>query len=102
MSPQSPFHLVAGTSEAAPEFSGVVAMAAQESGRGLGLINNTLYHLRYGKDGLVDVTTGNNSFAGVRGFDAAPGYDLASELGTIDATKFVRALAHNGDHGGRG
>jgi subtilase family serine protease len=102
MSPQSPFHLVAGTSEAAPEFSGVVAMAAQESGRGLGLINNTLYHLRYGKDGLVDVTTGNNSFAGVRGFDAAPGYDLASGLGTIDATKFVRALARNGDHGGRG
>lgn len=99
MSPQSPFHLVAGTSEAAPEFSGVVAMAAQEKGRGLGLINNTLYHLKYGKDGLVDVTTGNNSFAGVRGFDAAPGYDLASGLGTIDATKFVRALARNDDHG---
>ncbi|MDQ1456881.1 MAG: hypothetical protein QOH28_2501 [Actinomycetota bacterium] len=99
--PQSPFHLVAGTSEAAPEFSGVVAMAAQEKGRGLGWINNTLYHLRY-DDGLVDVTTGNNSFAGVTGFDATRGYDLASGLGTIDAPHFVRALARRADHGGGG
>jgi hypothetical protein len=32
----------------------------------------------------------------VRGFAAAPGYDLASGLGTIDAAAFVPALAHAG------
>ena len=43
--------------------------------------------------GVVDVTSGNNSFAGVTGFTAGKGYDLASGWGTIDAAKFVPALA---------
>jgi len=44
----------------------------------------------------VDVTSGNNSFGGVTGFTASPGYDLASGWGTIDAAKFVPALAKIG------
>ena len=95
--PTSPFHLVGGTSEATPEFSGIVAMAAQVNGGRLGLINNTLYHMRYGDDGLVDVSAGNNSFGGVTGYTAVPGYDLASGLGTVSAPAFVRALAQSGD-----
>ena len=46
--------------------------------------------------GIVDVTSGNNSFAGVTGFDAGAGYDLASGWGTIDAAKFVPELARVG------
>jgi len=34
----------------------------------------------------------------VIGYGAGPGYDLASGLGTVDAAKFVRALAE-GDGG---
>ena len=49
-----------------------------------------------GSTGIVDVTSGNNSFAGVTGFDAGTGYDLASGWGTIDAAKFVPALARFG------
>lgn len=96
----APFHLMGGTSEAAPEFSGIVAMAVQEKGSRLGLVNNSLYHLSYGEDGLVDVTSGNNSFAGVTGFPAQPGYDLATGLGTIDAPAFVKALARSQDDAG--
>jgi hypothetical protein len=44
----------------------------------------------------VSVTSGNNSFNGVTGFDAAPGYNLATGWGTIDAAKFVRAIARLG------
>jgi len=44
--------------------------------------------------GLVDVTKGNNSFAGVTGFNAGPGYDLATGLGTVDADQFVMGLVH--------
>jgi subtilase family serine protease len=91
--------LVAGTSEASPIFSGIVALAAQLAGHRLGDINPALYTLgalsqftQLGT-GLVDVTTGNNSFAGVTGFAAAPGYDMASGWGTVDANAFVRALA---------
>ena len=43
--------------------------------------------------GIVDVTSGDNSFDGVTGFSALPGYDMASGVGTIDSNKFVRALA---------
>jgi subtilase family serine protease len=100
--PASPFHLVGGTSEATPEFSGIVAMAAQVKGHGLGLINNTLYHMRYGDDGLVDVTSGSNSFAGVTGYSAGPTYDLATGLGTVSAAQFVPALARAGDDGAGG
>jgi hypothetical protein len=34
----------------------------------------------------------------VTGFDAASGYDLASGWGTIDAAKFVPALAAAASH----
>jgi subtilase family serine protease len=99
---QSGWDLVGGTSEASPIFSGIVAMADQAAGHRLGLINPALYllgglsqHTRI-PTGLVDITTGNNSFGGVTGFNAVTGYDLASGWGTIDAHKFVHALAHLG------
>ena len=44
-------------------------------------------------NGLVDVTTGNNTAYGVTGFTAAPGYDVATGWGTVDAARFVPALA---------
>jgi hypothetical protein len=70
--------------------------------KGAELINPGLYLLgalgQHGQHGtgIVDVTSGNNSFAGVTGFDAGNGYDLASGWGTIDAAKFVPALARLG------
>ena len=100
-----PWHIISGTSEGAPEFAGIVAMADQLAGRRLGHINKALYSLDYGRDGLVDVTVGNNTFSfldmhdntvTVPGFAAAAGYDLASGLGTVDAARLVRALAASG------
>jgi subtilase family serine protease len=92
------WQLVGGTSEASPIFSGIVAMADQLAGHRLGDINPALYALgalsqHHVPTGLVDVTSGNNSFAGVTGFNAATGYDMASGWGTIDANKFVHTLA---------
>jgi subtilase family serine protease len=94
------WELVGGTSEASPIFSGIVALADQLAGHRLGWINPDLYllgalsqHTR-AQTGIVDITAGNNSFGGVTGYSAAPGYDLASGWGTIDACKFVHALAH--------
>ncbi len=48
--------------------------------------------------GVVDIIAGNNSFAGVTGYDAATGYDLASGWGTINAARFVPALALTAGH----
>jgi hypothetical protein len=102
LNPASPWHIFGGTSAASPEFSGVVAMAEQVAGQQLGDINGALYKIPYG-GGLVDVTSGNNDIGPfvnsdgntyhVPGFDAGPGYDLASGLGTIDAGRFVPSLA---------
>jgi subtilase family serine protease len=88
------WHIVGGTSEAAPLFSGIVAMAAQLAGHRLGQINPQLYHMQAShRDGIVDITTGDNSFAGVTGYPATPGYDLSTGVGTFDAAKFVPQLA---------
>jgi hypothetical protein len=79
--------------------SGVVALADQLAGDRLGWINPELYGLGALSQhtslptGLVDITTGNNSFQGVTGYNAVRDYDLASGWGTIDAYKFVHALA---------
>ncbi len=90
-----------GTSEAAPLFAGVVALAGQVAGHPLGWINPRLYAMsaRAGS-GIVDITTGNNTVSftqgglhTVAGYGAGPGYDLASGLGTVDAPAFVYALA---------
>ena len=77
------------------------ALADQVAHHRLGLLNPGLYLMgalsqHVGSTGIVDVTSGNNSFAGVTGFDAGTGYDLASGWGTIDAAKFVPALARFG------
>jgi subtilase family serine protease len=101
VNPASPWHIFGGTSEASPIFSGIVALADQVAGRRLGNINGALYQLGRASQkphwpfdtGLVDITIGDNSFAGVTGFPATTGYDLASGWGTIDAATFVPALA---------
>jgi subtilase family serine protease len=95
------FYLIGGTSESSPMFAGIVAIADQVAGHGLGLLNPFLYQMSASHDpGLFDVTGGTNTvtfpqgsdFHTVRGFDAANGYDLASGVGTIDAARFVPDL----------
>jgi subtilase family serine protease len=88
------FSLVGGTSEATPIFAGIVALADQLAGHDLGDINPRLYAMHGAKAaGIVDVRRGKNSFAGVKGFSAKRGYDLASGWGTVDAQRFVQRLA---------
>ncbi|GAA1223219.1 hypothetical protein GCM10009665_11900 [Kitasatospora nipponensis] len=90
------WHLTGGTSEASPIFSGVVALADQAAGYRLGQLNWRLYGLSLLPSqwsGITDVTTSDNGWNGVTGYAATKGYDMASGVGTIDATKFVHALA---------
>jgi subtilase family serine protease len=104
------YHIFGGTSEASPLFAGIVSIADQAAGHDLGWINPFLYRLGQGHDpSLVDVTEGNNSLefidannndVFVQGFDAGPGYDLASGLGTIDGAQFVAAASRTVGDGG--
>ncbi len=95
------FFAVGGTSEAAPLFAGVVAVADQVAGASLGLLNPALYALGSSDaPGLVDVVSGNNSVSflqngrsySVPGWTAGPGFDLADGWGTVDGAKLVEEL----------
>ena len=103
------WYIVGGTSEATPLMAGIVSLADQVAGHGLGLINPTLYQmLSSSSSGLSDITLGNNGVTFTNsggsdngtytlpGFGAVPGYDLASGVGTPAAPAFVNALANGG------
>ncbi len=97
------WYIIGGTSEATPIFSGIVALADQVAGHRLSLLNPALYALGAASrhvpgTGLVDITAGDNSFGGVTGYTATRGYDVASGWGTIDAARFVPALALTASH----
>jgi subtilase family serine protease len=89
---------IGGTSLSTPEWAGLVAIAAQIHGGGLGLINTALYNLAANPasyaGGFFDVTVGNNQVtAGIPGYAATPGWDPATGLGTPNAANLLPALA---------
>jgi subtilase family serine protease len=87
---------VSGTSGGVPQWAGIDALARQVAGHRQSQLNIRLYHLAksnaYG-DAFHDITTGNNSFAGVTGFEAGPGWDAVTGLGTPDIAKLVPLLS---------
>jgi subtilase family serine protease len=90
-----------GTSEAAPLFAGVLALATQDNGGNVGPINNVLYDdlgPAGSADGISDVLSGNESAetpqgaVTVQGYSALSGFDIASGWGTIYAPAFVPSI----------
>jgi subtilase family serine protease len=89
--------IVGGTSCSSPQFAGLVAIADQIAGHGLGQINPTLYQLASGPNYgtyFYDVTTGNNQAdPSIPGYPATTGWDPVTGLGTPNAANLVPALA---------
>jgi len=76
---------VGGTSVAAPTVASLAALAEASpacGGRRLGFLDPALYA---DEADMQDVTAGDNSYDGLAGFSAAPGFDMASGLGTPTA-----------------
>ena len=106
-----------GTSVAAPSFAGIMAIVDQKLAGRQGLANYALYELAAAEDfsscnsssrtdptvppgvqcPFNDITVGNNSVPGRPGFNAGPGYDLASGLGSVNASVLVNAWSALGD-----
>jgi subtilase family serine protease len=89
-----------GTSESAPMFAAIVALAGQVAGHGLGLVNPALYALAAKHAaGIVRVASGNNtvSFSGVtvHGYSVRKGYNLVTGLGSVNGRYLVPELAHS-------
>jgi subtilase family serine protease len=102
--------IVGGTSASAPVFAGIVTLLNQFiGGTGLGNINAKLYQLAQNTSNGVfhDITTGNNIVPctsgtpsgapaalqcpknGQFGYNAGPGYDQVTGLGSVDAHALV-------------
>ncbi len=83
-----------GTSAAAPSMAGLMALVVQKTGVRQGNANPALYMLAAkqaaaGAAVFHDITSGNNSVPGLTGFSAGTGYDLATGLGSVDASVLV-------------
>jgi len=95
---------IGGTSLSCPQFAGLVAIADQINGGGLGLINPALYKIgadptRYASD-FFDITTGNNTAdPNIPGYPATAGWDPVTGLGTPNAANLIPDLvrAANGN-----
>ncbi len=96
--PDIEMHGTSGTSEAAPLFLGVIALAVHlNHGRDLGNVDAALYRMGPAglRAGIQDVTTGDDTLSDgvVPGYSAGSGYDIASGWGTVsDVSVFVPAL----------
>jgi subtilase family serine protease len=96
-----------GTSFAAPNFAGILALIEQKTGSKIGNANPTIYALAnsstYKTSVFHDTTVGNNDDpctsgttgcpTGVTqvGYSATAGYDVASGWGSVDASQLVNA-----------
>ncbi len=81
---------IGGTSASAPQWAGLIAIANQMAGKPLGFLNPAIYQLA-GK-GFHDITSGHNGLEGVEGFQAGPGWDMATGWGTPDAAVLLPLL----------
>ena len=89
------FWIFAGTSVGTPQWAALATIANQVAGHPLGNINPELYSMSQNSDTFNDITVGNNDFPPVTGYQAKPGWDAASGLGSPEANHIVRHLADN-------
>jgi subtilase family serine protease len=92
---------IGGTSLAAPLWAGITKDIEAQLGP-LGSINPTVYQLasaQFGQsatpNGFHDIISGNNTFNGVTGFYAGPGYDQATGWGSVDYNVFATAYKNS-------
>lgn len=81
-----------GTSAVAPLMAALVALLNQAKHKNVGFLNPFLYS-SVAKGVVHDVTSGTNAIADtVKGYDAGPGWDPCSGLGTPDGTAILNNL----------
>ncbi len=100
--------VVGGTSASSPTLAGIVALVEQVHGQFQGQANYVLYRLAAAQESSLcdssqwvdpaatspcvfyDTTEGSNAVPLVPGFQAGPGYDMATGLGSVNAANLVQ------------
>jgi kumamolisin len=78
----------------APLYAGLMAVINANLGSTAGFINPLLYSLASSafKDTLGAPGPADNSFQGVTGYPAGPGWDACTGLGSLNGTALLKAL----------
>ena len=82
--------VVGGTSAVAPLWAALTALLNEKLGNPVGFLNPKLYPLK--ETGFHDVTNGNNDDSGLGYYNAGPGWDACTGLGSPDGTALLNAL----------
>jgi kumamolisin len=83
----------AGTSAVAPLMAALVARLNQAKGKNVGFLNPFLYS-NVAKGVVHDVTSGTNAIKDTsKGYNAGPGWDACSGLGTPNGTAILNNLS---------
>lgn len=82
-----------GTSAVAPLWAGLTALINQKLAKPVGYLNPLLYTQLTTAGVFNDITKGNNGFLNIPGYQAGPGWDACTGLGTPDGTKLLQALS---------
>lgn len=86
---------IGGTSAATPQWAAVTALVDQADGP-QGFLAPKLYGILQNPSEYIqafhDITVGNNSWGGITGYSAAPGWDAASGLGTPNVANLISVL----------
>lgn len=94
--------IVGGTSAVAPLWAGLIARINQQLGKPVGFLNSILYSLPNPSQTLNDITSGNNSIGGVKGYTAGPGWDACTGWGSPNGTALLTALGGSTGSGSGG
>ena len=94
------FFIFGGTSAGAPQWSGLIAIGDQIANRNLGHVNRVIYHDATSplyNATLNDITSGNNNYDVIPGYNTSNGWDAVTGWGTPKADKLLPALVEQQD-----
>ncbi|GMA58424.1 peptidase [Alicyclobacillus sacchari] len=90
--------IVGGTSVACPVFAAMIALANERRAslgrKPLSSLPQVLYSYS-SQLGFRDIVVGDNTYNGVIGYEAKPGWDAVTGFGSVDATTFIETLAND-------
>jgi kumamolisin len=92
--------VVGGTSAVAPLWAALIALFNQSLGKNVGYVNASLYSIP--ETDYHDITSGNNDDSGLGYYNAAPGWDPCTGLGSPNGTAILDALSGTTGTGGGG
>jgi subtilase family serine protease len=90
------YYFIGGTSEGSPQWAGIAADFNQYAGHYLGFLNPAIYAIGNSssyQSSFHDITKGNNSYGGIKGYYATTGWDPATGWGSPQAAGLAAALA---------